>query len=220
LEGREKALGAEHPDTLISVKNLGNMDVEGSLRATGNISTGSNLFVLGNISTLGNFGARGDIMTLGSFLAPNGSVIASNLDIRGQTSIGGPATFSNSLTIGTDLYVNNSITASNITTSSIQITSSINLQEKSISYRTNDLLFSAPITVPSISTLNLTTSALATSNLTVYASIEAQQVSSVLLSSAAITNPFGSLTISSIGANFASFSNTVSTSQLQTSSIL
>jgi hypothetical protein len=203
------------------VKNLGNLDVEGSLRATGNISTGNNLFVLGNISTLGNFGARGDIMTLGNFLAPNGSVIANNLDVRGRTNIGGPATFSNSLTVGTDLYVNTSITASNITTSSIQVTSSINLQEKSISYRSYDLLFSAPITVPSISTLNLTASnAITTSNLTVYTTIEAQQVGSVLLSSTAITNPFGSLTISSIAANFATFSNTVSTSQLQTSSII
>jgi len=204
-----------------AVKNLGNLDVEGSLRATANISTGSNLFVFGNISTLGNFGARGDIMTLGNFNAPNGSVIANNLDVRGRTSIAVPATISNSLTVGTDLFVQNSITASNITTSSIQITSSINLQEKSISYRSYDLLFSAPITVPSISTLNLTAAnEVATSNLNVFTTIQAQQVSSVLLSSAAITNPFGSLTISSIAANFATFSNTVSTSQLQTSSII
>jgi len=204
-----------------AVKNLGNLDVEGSLRATSKISTGSNLYVFGNISTLGNFGARGDIMTLGNFLAPNGSVIANNLDIRGLTSIGGPATFSNSLTVGTDLYVNNSITASNITTSSIQVTSSINLQEKSISYRTYDLLFSAPITVPSISTFNITaTNNVTTNNLTVYNTIQAQQVSSFLLSSAAITNPFGSLTISSIATNFASFSNTISATQLQTSSII
>lgn len=203
------------------MKTLGNMDVEGSLRTTGNISTGSNLYVLGNISTLGNFGARGDIMTLGNFLAPNGSVIANNLSVRGQTSIGGPATFSNSVAVGTDLYVQNSITASNITTSSLQVTSSINLQEKSISYRGYDLLFSAPITVPSISTLNLTASnAVTTSNLIVYNTIQAEQLRSVLLSSAVITNPFGSLTISSIGANFATFSNMVSTSQLQTSSII
>jgi hypothetical protein len=204
-----------------ATKTLGNFDIEGSLRATANISTGSNLFVLGNISTLGNFGARGDIMTLGNFLAPNGSVIASNLDVRGQTTIGGPATFSNSLVIGTDLYVQNSITTSNLATSTIQITSSINFQEKSISYRTYDLLFSAPITVPSISTINLAASnAITTSNLTVYNIINAEQATTFLLSSTAITNPAGSLVTSSIEANTASLSNTVSTSQLQTSSIL
>ena len=203
-----------------SVKTLGNLDVEGAVSAVGNISTGRNLFISGNISSLGSFGARGDIMTLGSFVALTGSVIASNLDVRGITSIGGPATFSNSLAIGTSLYVGNSITASNFITSSLQITSSINLQEKSIGYRTYDLLFSDPITIPGISTLNLTASnGITTSNLTVYNTIQAQQVASMLLSSTAITNPFGSMTISSLSANFATFSNTVSTSQLQTSSL-
>lgn len=203
-----------------AVKNLGLMDIEGAVRATGNISTGSNLFVQGNISTLGSFGARGDIMMLGSIFAPFGSVIASNLDVRGQTSIGGAATFSNALAIGGSLFVNNSVTASNFITSSIQITSSINLQEKYISYRTDDLLFSAPITLPGISTVNITASnSVATSNLIVYASIQAQEVSSILLSSTAITNPFGSMTISSLAANYATFSNAVSTSQIQTSSV-
>jgi hypothetical protein len=204
-----------------AIKTLSNFDVEGALRATGSISTGSNLFVLGNISTLGNFGARGDIMTLGNFLALTGSVIASNLDVRGQTSIGGAATFSNSLAVGTDLYVQNTVTTSNITTSTIQIASSITMQEKSIGYRTNDLLFSAPITVPSISTVNLTASnAVTTSNLTVYTTIQAQELTSLLLSSTAITNPFGSLTISSIAANTASFSNGITTSQFETSSMI
>jgi len=70
-----------------AVKTLGAFDVEGGLRVTGNMSTGSNLFVLGTISSLGAFGARGDIMTMGSFLAPNGSIIANNLDVRGTSHI-------------------------------------------------------------------------------------------------------------------------------------
>jgi hypothetical protein len=203
-----------------SAKTVGNLDIEGSVRTTGNISTGSNLFVFGSISTLGNFGARGDIMTLGGFFAPNGSVIASNLDVRGQTSIGGAATFSNSLTIGGSLNVRTSVSTFNILTSSIQVTSSINLQEKTISYRPYDLLFSAPITTPSVSTTNLTASeSITTSNLSVYTTIQAQQVSSFLLSSAAIMNPSGSLTISSIGANYATISTSLTTSQLMTSSL-
>jgi cytoskeletal protein CcmA (bactofilin family) len=204
-----------------AMKNLGNLDVEGTVSATGNISTGSNLYVLGAISTLGNFGARGDIMTIGNIIAPNGSVITSNLDVRGQTSIGGPVTFSNSVVIGTSLSVQNSITASNYITTSVQVASSINLQEKSISYRTYDLLFSDAITVPGVSTNNLTASnGITTSNLTVYATIQAQQTPALLLSSTVITNPAGSLTISSISGNNATFSNAVSTSQLQTSSII
>jgi hypothetical protein len=202
------------------MKTLGNIDIEGSMSVTANISTGSNLFVHGNISTLGNFGASGDIMTLGNVLAPNGFIITSNLDVRGQTNIGGPASFSNTLAIGTHLTVSNSITTSNLITSTIQVTSSITMQDKSISYRTTDLFFSAPITVPSIGTLNLTASnAIMTSNLTVYTTINAQQATSFLMSSTAIANPFGSLTISSIAANTASFSNRVITSHLATSSI-
>lgn len=203
-----------------SLKNLGNLDVEGTVNVTGNMSTGSNLFVTGNISSLGNFGARGDIMTIGNIIALRGSVITSNLDVRGQASIGGPVTLSNSLTIGTNLAVQGNVTASNFTTSSLQVTSSIGLQDKSIAYRTYDLLFSDAITLPGLSTNNLTASnGIITSNLTVYNTIQAQQVSSILLSSAAITNPNGFLTISSIVANTATFSNSISTTQFATSSI-
>jgi hypothetical protein len=112
------------------------------------------------------------------------------------------------------------VTASYFATSSLQVTSSINLQEKYISYRSYDLLFSDPITVPGISTQNVTASnAITTSNLTVYNSIDATQVSSFLLSSAVITNPGGTLSLSSITANTANIANTVSTNQIQTSSI-
>jgi hypothetical protein len=203
-----------------AVKTLGAFDVEGGLRVTGNMSTGSNLFVLGTISSLGAFGARGDIMTMGSFLAPNGSIIANNLDVRGQTSIGGPATFSNSLTIGTTLSVQNSITASNYITSTLQVASSINMQEKSIAYRTYDLLFSDAITLPSVSTNNVTASnGVTTSNLVVYNTIQAQQATTLLLSSTAIVNPAGSMSISSISGRTAAFSNYVTTNQFQTSSM-
>lgn len=203
-----------------SWKNLGAIDVEGTVNTTGSISTGSNLYVLGTISSLGNFGARGDIMTLGNFYAPNGSVITNLLDVRGVATIGGPVTFTNSLLIGSNLFVQNSISSVNFVTSSLQVTSSINMREKYISYRTSDLLFSSPIALPGISTQNITASnGVTTSNLTVFTSIQGTQVSSMLLSSTAITNPAGSLTISSIAAKTATFSNIVSTTQIQASSI-
>jgi hypothetical protein len=203
------------------MKVFGNVDVEGGGRFTGSLSTGSNLFVLGTISSLGAFGARGDIMTLGNFIAANGTVIANNLDVRGTTTIGGPATFSNSLTIGSNLSVQNSVSSVFYTTSSLTLTSSISFNEKYITYRGADLLFSDAITVPSVSTLNLTASnGIATSNLTVYTMIEAPTLASFTLGSAVITNPAGSLTISSITANTGTFSNSVSTSQIQASSLI
>ena len=203
-----------------SMKVYGNLDVEGAGSFTGSISTGSNLFVLGAISSLGSFGARGDIMTLGNFLAPNGAVIANNLDVRGQAIIGGPATFSNSMNILSNLAVTNSIRTNYFTTSSVQLASSITFNEKYITYRGQDLLFSDAITVPGISTLNLTASnSLVTSNLTVYTTIQAPTLTTLQLGTTAITNAAGSLTISSVTANSATFSNAVSTSQIQTSSL-
>ena len=203
-----------------SMKVFGNTDVEGSGRFTGSLSTGSNLFVLGTISSLGNFGARGDIMTLGNFIAANGGIIANNLDVRGTASIGGPAVFSNSLTINSNLLVQHSISSVYYTTSTLQILSSISFQEKYITYRGSDLLFSDTVTIPGISTLNLTASnGIQTSNLTVYNSITANEASRFLLSSTAITNPNGSFTVSSLLANTATFSNALSTLQLQTSSL-
>jgi hypothetical protein len=203
-----------------SMKVFGNMDIEGAGRFTGSLSTGSNLFVLGTISSLGAFGARGDIMTLGNFIAANGSVIANNLDVRGTTSIGGPATFSNSLVIGSNLSVKNSVSSVYFTTSSLEITSSISFNEKYITYRGRDLLFSDAITVPSISSLNITASnGVLTSNLTVNTTIQAPTLTTLELGSAVITNAAGSLTISSVTANTGNFSNSISTTQFQTSSM-
>ena len=204
-----------------SMKVFGNTDIEGSARLTGSVSTGSNLFVLGNISTLGNFGARGDIMTLGNFIAANGGVVANNLDVRGAATLGGPATFSNNLTVNSNLFVQNAISSVNYTTSTLQVFSSISFREKYIMYRGNDLLFSDAITAPGISTLNLTASnGIQTSNLTVYNTILGEQVQLFQLSSAVISNPNGSLTTSSLLGNTATFSNAVSTLQLQTSSLI
>jgi hypothetical protein len=203
-----------------SMKVFGAMNVEGAGTFTGSLSTGSNLFVLGNISSLGAFGARGDIMTLGSFVAASGSVIANNLDVRGTTTIGGPATFSNSLTINSNLSVQNAISSVFYTTSSLQLTSSLSFNEKYITYRGADLLFSDSISVPGISTLNLTASnGIATSNLAVYTTIEAPTLTTFQMGSAVITNPAGSLSLSSLTANTATFSNFISTTMFETSSM-
>ena len=203
-----------------SMKVFGNTDIEGSALFTGSVSTGSNLYVLGTISSLGNFGARGDIMTLGNFLATNGSIIANNLDVRGAATIDGAVRCLNSVNVNSNLLVQNLVSSVSYTTATLQVLSSITFNEKYITYRGTDLLFSDTVTVPGISTLNLTASnGIQTSNLIVYNSITADQATILLLSSTAITNPAGSFSVSSIFANTATFSNSVSTTQLQTSSI-
>lgn len=203
-----------------SMKVYGNMNVQGQGVFSGNLSTGSNLYVLGAISSLGSLGIRGDIMTLGGLYTPYGSVIASNLDIRGGATIGGPIVCANSLSVGSNLFVRGQISSFSMTTSSLQLTSSITFNEKYITYRTADLLFSDAITVPGISTLNLAASnGIVTSNLTVYGSINAQNASQVLLSSTAIVNPSGSMTVSSIATHTATFSNVVSTMRINASSL-
>jgi len=203
-----------------SMKVYGNMNVEGQGFFSGNLSTGSNLYVLGAISSLGSLGIRGDIMTLGGLFTPSGSVIASNLDIRGGATIGGPIVCANSLSVGSNLFVRGQVSSFSMTTSSLQLTSSITFNEKYITYRTADLLFSDAITVPGINTLNLAASnGIVTSNLTVTTSITAPQASQFLLSSTAIVNPSGSMTVSSIRTQTATFSNIVSTMQINASSL-
>ena len=203
-----------------SMKVFGNMSVEGQGYFSGNLSTGSNLYVLGSISSLGSLGIRGDIMTLGGLYTPSGSVITSNLDIRGGATIGGPIVCANSVSVGSNLFVGGQISSFSLTTSSVQLASSITFNEKYITYRTADLLFSDAITVPGISTLNLAASnGIVTSNLTVTGSITAPEASQLLLSSTAIVNPGGSMTLSSLATQTATFSNIVSTMQINASSL-
>ena len=201
-------------------KTLGNINIEGGASMNGNISTGSNLYVLGGISTLGNYGSLGDIMTLGNIIAQQGTVTTNFLEVNGGATIGGDASFSNSVSVGSNANVLETVTTTNYITSSMSLASSLNFQEKYISYRGYDLLFSDAVTLPGISSQNITASnAITTSNLTVYNSIFGPTVSSFILSSAAIVNPAGSLSISSITANQISFSNSVVTNALATSSL-
>ena len=201
-------------------KNVGDVNIQGSLNVQGNISTGSNLYVWGNISTTGSFGARGDVMTIGNIFVPNGSLIANVLDVRGTTTIGGPVNIYNTVNMNSTLTVQTNVTASTFNTSSIQLISSLNFQEKYIAYRGNNLLFSDGISVPGVSTQNITASnSVTTSNLTVFNTIDATRLSSMVFNSTAILNPQGSLTISSIAGGYANFSNLVSARNIFTSSI-
>ena len=204
-----------------SMKLLSNLDVDGTGRFQGTISTGSNVFIAGNFSTLGSLGIRGDIQTLGNVNVPFGSVTASNLDLRGTATVVGSVTLSNSLLATSNVSVGGSVSTPSFVTSTLSVASSITFQDKYITWRPTDLLFSDTITVTGgISTTYLTASnSFTTSNLAVTGSIVAPTAPTLQLSSTAITNSAGSLTISSITAGVATFSNLLSTTQLQASSI-
>jgi hypothetical protein len=202
-----------------NLRAYSNVDVTGSGRFIGSLSTGGALFTGGAISTLGSFGARGDITTMGNILAPQGSVVANNLEVRSNATFGGQITFSNALFVGSTLSVQNSVSSLTYTTSTLNVTSSITMQNKSIVNAAAGFTFSDPILTPSVSTSFLTASnSVLTSNLTVLTSITAPTATTFLLSSTAITNPNGSLIVSSVTSGRALFSNSITTNTVQTSS--
>jgi hypothetical protein len=203
-----------------NLRVLSNIDVDGPARFLNTISTGSNVFIAGNFSTLGSVGVRGDVQTLGNVNVPFGSAVASNLDLRGTATFAGAVTMSNSLFVASNLSVGGSVSTPALTASTLAVTASVTFQEKYITWRPTDLLFSDTITTPAISTTYMTASnSVLTSNLTVTGNITAPAAQTFQLSSTVITNPAGSLTISSIAANSATFSNLISTTQLQASSL-
>ena len=196
------------------------LTVLSSSRFTGSVSTGSNLFVGGSLSTAGTVSVGGNITTLGSVQIPAGSLQTANLQVAGPASFGGVATFSNAVTLYSTLFVQDSISTPALYANTLQLGSTISFQDKAILGRATDLYITCPITVPSISTTYLTASnSIATSTLTVTNSIQAPTAAFLTLGSTVITNPNGSLVISSIAANTATFSNSVTTQALGTSSL-
>jgi hypothetical protein len=195
---------------------------DGAGRFSGSVSTGGNLFVAGPISTAGTVGVLGDIVTLGNILAPSGSIVANNLQVNSNATFGGSITFSNTLYVGSSISVQNQISTTAVTASTFNVLSSLNFQEKFITYRgAAGLASSDPFSLPGISTNNLQASnSIQTSNLTVFQTIQAQTATTFSMNGVNFVNPSGSLVVSSIQANTATFSNSLNTAQLQTSSLV
>jgi hypothetical protein len=202
------------------MKVYSNVDIAGSTRIIGTISTGSNLFVGGGISTLGSIGAHGDITTMGNIYAPFGGVIANTLEVRSNATFGGAIIFSNAIYVASSITVQNAVSTVQILTSTLNVQSSISFQSKYIALNNGGLVISDPITVPSITTNSVVASNfITTSNLSVTTSIVGESAQTFTLGSTVIANPSGSLFISSIGATYLSMSNSVTTNDLQTSSM-
>jgi hypothetical protein len=203
-----------------NLKAYSNVDIDGSLSITGSISTGSNFVTAGSISTLGSFGAYGDIITLGNIFAPQGAVLANNLEVRSNATFGGDMTFSNAMYIASSLLVQNLVSSVLYTTSTLQVQSSISIQDRSIVFRGTDLYITSPLNAPAMFTTTLQASSnISTTNLYVANTIAGPTVSSMTMANAVISNPAGSLLVSSIAANTATIQTRLTTSDVQTSSI-
>lgn len=202
-----------------SARISSSLSVGSNLSVGGAISTGSNLFVGGNISTLGSFSLGGSLTVGGAVSIPNGALYASTLSTTGFVDIGDSLTVENAVRIGSSLSVHTSISSLQYYTSSLYVTSSIQMQGKSIIYRTNDLLFTSGLFTPSISTNAVTVASnITTSSLSVTSYIDATTASFLYMSSTQIVNPSGSLSVSSILANSLTLSNTLIVPQVTTSS--
>lgn len=205
-----------------NLKTYQTMEVLGSAQFTNTISTGGNISITGNISSLGSFGARGDIMTLGNVFAERGGAFFRSIDVQSTAVISGPARFLNSLLINSNLNVMSSISTPFVSASSIRVVSLLDLPDgKSITSRPTDILFSHPITTPSISTGTLYSSnSIITQTATILNTIIADRTSSFILSSSQILNPAGTLIVSSLRANTATVVRQLSTASIQTSSLV
>jgi len=181
------------------------MNTIGTFNVRGNISTMGNFNVAGNVSSkLGTIYVGGDVTTMSSIRGQRGL----------QTSVLGVSTtasaiFNQAVTIAGDVFVSQSLSTNRISTVdtsayTINATSSIVFNTgQAIQYRPGFLNFlNIPATIPSISSVNITSSnAIATSNITLQSFSAAPLLTLLTLSTAQIQNPAGSLSLSSLAGN-------------------
>ena len=175
----------------------------GSFR--GSISTGGDFFNTGNISSkFGTIYVGGDVTTASSIRGQRGIQMAvAAMNIFTSTSFTGPIYITSSVACG-QILTAKAITTKTTTGLSINVMSSIQFTPtQSIQNRNGFFEFiGMPITVPGVSSSWLTASnSLNTSNLTLQSFGPASTLTTFNMSSAQITNPSGSLSISSIAGN-------------------
>ena len=197
--------------TSLSATVGGNMTVAESVTC-GAVSTaaisGTSLALQGSLSVGGNISAPAAIITADTILAT-------------KATINSVAT---STISGSTLAVNTITASSSLITSILNVSSSISLQGLTITPVNSTIVLSAGLAIPSLTTdyLNVSSS-VNTANLTIYRSILAPTMTSFIMSEAAIINPNGSLTISTIHASTITAAviqtGTMNTSTLTASSI-
>ena len=181
------------------------MNTIGTFNIRGNISTMGNFNVLGNVSSkLGTIYVGGDLTTMGSIRGQRGL----QTSVLGVSTTGA-AVFNQAATIADDVFVSQSLSTNRISTVdtsayAINATSSIVFTtSQAIQYRRGFLNFlNIPATIPSISSLNITSSnAIATSNIFLESFSDAPLLTRLTLSTAQIQNPAGSLSLSTLAGN-------------------
>jgi hypothetical protein len=196
------------------------LTVHGSMDVSQNGVVGGSLTVLGAMAarSMSTGTIQGTSLTLsggltlgGNISAPTGTVTAGI--IRADTANIAQVTASSI----SGLYLTTDVaTSGQLTTSSLTVSSLLSLQGLTIRPVESTLVFSAPLTIPSLVTdyINVQ-STIITSNLHVDRSIIAPNLSTLQLYSTQITNSAGSLSISSMNATSVR-ANSISTSTFDT----
>lgn len=166
----------------------GSMRVVGSMQ-TGSVSTGAivgrSLSLQGGMIMGGNLSAQNAAMEIGTV-----SGVSANIEQITTSSL-----------VGNSIRMDVAATGE-LTTSTLNISNRLQIQGLTITPVNSTFVFSAPLSIPSLTTdyANVANS-IVTSNLRVYRSIIAPELSLLQLFSTQIINPRGSMTISNINSD-------------------
>lgn len=182
------------------------LTVYGSMDVSQNITIGGALTVRGPLTagSVSTGAIQGTSLTLQNGLTMSGNISAPNAFMTASTITAATANvtqvIASSITGG---YLSTGLaTTGQLTTGSLTINDSLQMQGVTITPVQSTLVFSGPITMPYFKADYVTvTDTVITSNLYVDRSIIAPNLSLLQLSSTQITNPTGSLVISSINGN-------------------
>ena len=195
------------------------LTVYGSMDVSQNAVVGGSLTVLGPMTTgsMSTGAIQGTSLTLAGGLTMGGNISAANAAMTANIITASTANITQVTTSSiSGLYLNTGIaTTGQITTSSLTISSLLTIQGLTITPVQSTMVFSAPLTIPSLTTdyVNVTTKVV-TSNLHVDRSILAPNLSLLQLYSTQILNPSGYLVISSISGDTV-LGNSISTNTIE-----
>ena len=204
------------------------LTVYGSAKISGPVTIGGGLVVSGPMTTgsVSTGAITGTSLAIQGGLSVGGNVSAPTSALTVSTITASSLTTTRAFTtsVSTGSITTATTTAQQLTTSSLTVSSLIQLQGLTITPVQSTMVFSAPLTIPALNTDYLTvTNTIATSNLRVDRAILAPNLTLLQLSSTQITNPLGSLLISSVQTNSLTgnsmTTNTLTTQNLAASNI-
>lgn len=205
----------------------GPLTVSGPTTVQSNLTIGGNLVVGQSLAITGNLNLTGNLVTDGT-----GSITCQTFSTLSSATILGNAILNSNVFVTSNLQVGGAMTTTTVTASTFQVNTGGFIQfgtggGPTLRARTDILpgqtfaAFNAPIFTPYLSAQTIQATTFANvSSLNVTGRISAPTLSQFLLSSAAITNPNGSLAIDTITANSLTLSNVFAVTTLQTSNLV